>query len=64
MYEMLDKQQRKALIVNFTKMKNEEEFVMMDEKALFKSFDFTVHNAPDESEASIQIQDNNTNFSK
>lgn len=61
LYEYMDKQQRKALILNFTKMKNEDEFVMMDEKELFKSFDFTAAAiaAPTDSDVSIELHDNN-----
>ena len=62
MYELLDKQQRKALILNFTKMKNEDEFVTMDEKEIFKSFDFTAHSAALADEVSIELKDNNKNF--
>ena len=32
MYDLLEKKQRRGLILGFAKMKNEDEFVLMDEK--------------------------------
>jgi len=65
LYNCLEKKQTRALILNFSKIKSEDEFVLLDEKELFTSFDFyeqSEFRAPSEDPASLIIEDGNTKF--
>lgn len=60
MYGMLDKAQRRTLILNFTKMKSEDEFILLDEKELFHIDDVAVSALPQDHEnVQISISDDN-----
>lgn len=55
----------KALILNFSKIKSEDEFVLIDEIEMFSSADFCMQNdirAPSEESASLLIEVGNQKF--
>ena len=55
----------KALILNFSKIKSEDEFVLLDEKEMFASVDLCMQSdfrAPSEESASRIIEESNSKF--
>lgn len=59
MYDLLEKKQRRGLILGFAKIKNEDEFVLMDEKDLFRSVEYLYPSAPPSENVSIIIAKEN-----